>query len=307
MTTQELLSCEVLNIPFNTAAVRPEALGDMQNPQPTRDDSSSESAAQDRLVPIGGLTIHDVTFNETVRRVATWAAERSGGYVCTPNVDYVVRSRHDAAFRGAIQEARLRVGDGMWLVYASRLAGRGLHGTVTGRLLLPALAELASAKGLSVALFGAGEGIAERVQEILTSNHARLQVVAAVSPPTPFQIGSEPDLEAVRAIRSANPDIVFVALGAPKQEIWMQRHTSELGGAVAVGVGAAFDIIAGRFREAPRWMTRYGFEWLFRLVQEPRRLARRYLIDDPWILWWAMRVRMGARNGPDFDPTGSPE
>lgn len=264
--------------------------------------SSSESAAQDRLVPIGRLTIHDVMFDETVRRITRWATERSGGYVCTPNVDYVVQARRDPEFRSAIQNARLRVPDGMWLVYASKLAGRGLRGTVTGRLLLPALADVASARGLRVALFGAGDGIARRVQESLMSKHADLQVVAAVTPPTPFRIGSSADQEAIESIRRAHPDIVFVALGAPKQEIWMQRHAAELDGAVSVGVGAAFDIEVGRFREAPRWMTSYGFEWLFRLVQEPRRLARRYLVDDPWILWWALRVRVGGDGADDYRP-----
>jgi N-acetylglucosaminyldiphosphoundecaprenol N-acetyl-beta-D-mannosaminyltransferase len=257
--------------------------------------SSSESSAHDRVVAIGELTIHDVRFDETVRRIQQWATERSGGYVCTPNVDYVVRSRQDREFRGAIQDARLRVPDGMGLVYASRIAARGLHGTVTGRLLLPAVAEVAAGQGLRIALFGAGAGVAQRVREELMRNHPQLQVVAAVTPPTPFQIGSAADQEAVDAIREVNPDILFVALGAPKQEIWMQRHSAELDGAVAVGVGGAFDIVAGRFREAPRWMTRYGFEWLFRLAQEPRRLARRYLIDDPWILWWAIRTRLAGR------------
>lgn len=268
--------------------------------------SSFESTADDRLVPVGELTIHDVRFDETVRRIQQWATERSGGYVCTPNADYVVRSRHDTAFRSAIQDARLRVPDGMWLVYASRLAGRGLHGTVTGRLLLPALAEVAADKGLRIALFGAGSGIAQRVREALMRSHPHLQVVAAVTPPTPFQIGSAPDEEAVDAIRGTDPDILFVALGAPKQEIWMQRHAAALGGAVAVGVGGAFDIVAGRFREAPRWMTRYGFEWLFRLAQEPRRLARRYLLDDPWILWWAIRIRLGRLGFRNQPPDAAP-
>lgn len=217
-------------------------------------------------------------------------------------MDHVVQARRNAELRSAIQDARLRVPDGMWLVYASKLAGRGLHGTVTGRLLVPALAEVAAGKDLRVALFGAGAGVAQRVQEVLVREHAQLRVVATVTPPTPFRIGSAADQEAVDAIRNANPDIVFVALGAPKQEIWMRRHTAELGGGVAVGVGGAFDIMAGRFREAPRWMTRYGFEWLFRLAQEPRRLARRYLIDDPWILWWALRVRVAGRGAGNHPP-----
>jgi N-acetylglucosaminyldiphosphoundecaprenol N-acetyl-beta-D-mannosaminyltransferase len=258
--------------------------------------SSSGTSIGDRSVPIGDLTIHDVGFDETTRRIADWAAARSGGYVCTPNVDYVVRSRRDTVFRRAIQAARLRVPDGMWMVYASRLAGRGLRGTVTGRLLLPSVAEIAAREDLGIGLFGAAPGVANRVRSILERNYPGVRVVVAITPPTPFEIGSPADQQAVAELRAASPDVVFVALGAPKQEIWMQRHAAELGGAVSVGVGAAFDIMAGRFREAPRWMTRYGFEWLFRLAQEPRRLARRYLLDDPWILYWALRTRLARRD-----------
>lgn len=249
------------------------------------------------MVRIGDLTIHDVDFDETVRRISDWAAASSGGYVCTPNVDYVVRSRRDADFRRAIQAARLRVPDGMWMLYASRLAGRGLRGTVTGRLLLPSVADVAASEGLRIGLFGAAPGVAQQVRSVLQRKHPAVRVVAAVTPPTPFEVGSPADQQAVAELKAASPDVVFVALGAPKQEIWMQRHAADLGGAVSVGVGAAFDILAGRFREAPRWMTRYGFEWLFRLAQEPRRLARRYLIDDPWILFWALRTRLARRSG----------
>jgi N-acetylglucosaminyldiphosphoundecaprenol N-acetyl-beta-D-mannosaminyltransferase len=120
-----------------------------------------------------------------------------------------------------------------------------------------------------------------------------LQIAAAISPPTPLHIASQADQQAVAALREAAPDVVFVSLGAPRQEIWMERHAAELNGAVLVGVGAALDIVAGRFREAPRWLTRVGLEWLFRLAQEPRRLARRYLLDDPRIFVWAVRARLG--------------
>jgi N-acetylglucosaminyldiphosphoundecaprenol N-acetyl-beta-D-mannosaminyltransferase len=108
-----------------------------------------------------------------------------------------------------------------------------------------------------------------------------------------FQVGGTADAALVAKLASDPPSIVFVALGAPKQEIWMQEHAAELPGTVMVGVGAAFDVVAGRVREAPAWMTRVGLEWLFRLAQEPRRLARRYLVDDPWILWWAVAARLG--------------
>lgn len=215
--------------------------------------------------------------------------------MCTPNADYVVRAHRDYGFQQAIEGAYLRVPDGMWIVYASRIAGRPLRSTVTGRLLLPAVAQAAAKGGLRIALVGAGPGVAPAAAMRLRQTYSGLQITMAVTPPTPFIVGSSEDARLCGELSQGNPDIVFVALGAPKQEMWMQRHTNEFGGAVLVGVGAAFDIVSGRFREAPSWMTRWGFEWLYRMVQEPRRLARRYLVDDPWILWWALRSRRRRR------------
>lgn len=214
--------------------------------------------------------------------------------MCTPNADYVVRAHRDPTFRSAIQDARLRVPDGMWIVYASRIAGRPLHGTVTGRLLLPAVADAAETMGLRLALFGSSAGVAQRTAARLMAERPGLAIGATITPPYPLVIGSAQDLALVDELVAAQADIIFVALGAPRQERWMQEHAGAFGGAVLVGVGAAFDIMAGRFREAPRWMTRIGIEWLFRLAQEPRRLARRYLVDDPWIIGWAITERMRA-------------
>lgn len=259
--------------------------------------TSSQAPLGERVVAIGDLTIHDVSFGETVAHIVAGARGRTGGYVCTPNVDYVVRSRRDASFRSAIQGADLRVPDGMWIIYASRIAGRPLGRTVTGRLLLPAVAAQAAKCGLGLALFGAATGVAAEVASRLVRDNPGLRVVKVISPPTPLVIGSGADEASVEELAAARPDIVFVALGAPKQELWMQRHAAQLGGATLVGVGAAFDIVAGRFREAPEWMTRFGLEWLIRLAQEPRRLAKRYLIDDPWILWWAAQTRIGGLMG----------
>jgi N-acetylglucosaminyldiphosphoundecaprenol N-acetyl-beta-D-mannosaminyltransferase len=245
-----------------------------------------------RSVLIGDVLIDDITFEETVDWIWARASTGAGGTVCTPNADYVVRARRDEAFRTAIADTDLRVPDGMWIVYASRLAGRALHGTVTGRRLLPAIAERAASTQMRIALFGAGDGVAQLARERLGRRYPGLDCIA-IAPPARLVIGSPEDDAAVDALRAANPSVLFVGLGAPKQEMWMARRRADLPGTVIVGVGAALDIVAGRFREAPRWMTRLGFEWAFRLAQEPRRLARRYLVDDPWILLWAARARLG--------------
>jgi N-acetylglucosaminyldiphosphoundecaprenol N-acetyl-beta-D-mannosaminyltransferase len=159
-------------------------------------------------------------------------------------------------------------------------------------MLVPAVAQVAADRGLTIVLFGAGPGIAQEAKLRLEARYPGLRIADAITPPTPFNVGTAEDAAILGRIRSANADVIFVALGAPKQELWMRTHQDEVGGAVLIGVGAALDIIAGRFREAPRWMTRSGFEWLYRLWQEPRRLARRYLVDDPWILVWAVRTRL---------------
>lgn len=243
---------------------------------------------------IGDLDLHDLDFNEAVEWICQRAAGANSGTVCTPNADYVVRARHDEDFKTAIMSCDLRVPDGMWIIYASRLSRRPLRATVTGRLLVPAIAARAAKVGLSVALFGATDGVAAKAADVLRSHHDGLEVVAALSPPLQFRIGSPEDIGAIQIIKDAKPAVIFVALGAPKQELWIQAHRRDFPESVLIGVGAAFDIIAGRYREAPRWMTRTGFEWAFRLVQEPRRLAKRYLVDDPWIIWWALKTRIRA-------------
>jgi N-acetylglucosaminyldiphosphoundecaprenol N-acetyl-beta-D-mannosaminyltransferase len=244
---------------------------------------------------IGDLVIDDVSFSWTVNRIITWAAAGRGAMVVTPNADYVVRARRDIAFRESIEAADLRVPDGMWIIYASRLAGRAVKSTVTGRLLVPAVASRAAGKGVRVGLFGAGPGVAPQAAARLRAEYPTLNVVAAVTPPMGFRVGSAEDEILLSELQSAKPQVLFVALGAPKQELWIARHREDLPDTVLIGVGAAFDILAGRFREAPRWMTKTGFEWVYRLWQEPRRLARRYLIDDPWILLWAAKTRLSKR------------
>jgi N-acetylglucosaminyldiphosphoundecaprenol N-acetyl-beta-D-mannosaminyltransferase len=256
--------------------------------------ADSEAEQPLATVRIGDLDIHDVGFGQAIELIWRRVETRTGGVVCTPNADYVVRARDDESFREAIASADLRLPDGMGIVYASRIAARPIHSTVTGRYLLPALSARAAEHGVTIALFGAQPGIANLAAKRLRARHAGLTIAHAISPPPRFAIGSAEDSEAVAALRERTPGIIFVALGAPKQEVWMQRHRSELDGAVLIGVGAAFDIVAGRFREAPRWMTAIGLEWAFRLAQEPRRLARRYLIDDPWIIRWALETRLAS-------------
>jgi len=185
----------------------------------------------------------------------------------------------------------------MGIVYGSWLARRRLPGTVTGRLLPEAVGWRLSGNGLAIGLVGGQPGSAGAAAAALQGR--QILVSAAIGPSMDLKIGSDEDTAIVEHLREADPRVVFVGLGAPKQELWLAAHAPDLPATVLVGVGAAIDVLAGRFTAAPRWMTRVGLEWLYRLAHEPRRLARRYLWDDPrffaWMIRDGLRVTFGTR------------
>jgi N-acetylglucosaminyldiphosphoundecaprenol N-acetyl-beta-D-mannosaminyltransferase len=239
-------------------------------------------------VSLDGVPVHNVTLEETVELIARWVAAGESGTVYTPNVDDIVKAHRMPDFRAALLGMRLRVPDGKWIVYGSRIAGVPLRGSVTGRLLPEALAARLGPE-CGMAFIGGQAGVAEAAGLRLAERGAR--IVAALAPAMGFTVGSAEDELLTRELREKGARVVFVCLGAPKQALWMDRHGPELQ-AVLIGVGAAVDVLAGRSSPAPAWMTRLGFEWAFRLVHEPRRLARRYLVDDPRFLWWMVKQRV---------------
>ena len=258
--------------------------------------SASDVSAPE--VRIDRVPVHDVGFEEAVGTIAAWGAEGSGGYVCTPNVDHVVRARRNPAFLEALLGARLRVPDGMGIVYGSRIAGRPLRGTVTGRRLPEAVGAALRTAGApaGIGLVGGTPDVVARAAERLRAQGIAVDV--AIGPTMGLQVGSDEDRALVERLRERAPAVLFVGLGSPRQELWMARHAAELPRTVLVGVGAAIDVLGGRVSVAPAWMTRVGLEWLWRLAHEPRRLARRYLWDDPRFFGWMLAARLrGRRSG----------
>jgi N-acetylglucosaminyldiphosphoundecaprenol N-acetyl-beta-D-mannosaminyltransferase len=249
------------------------------------------SAGGHRQVRIDTIVVDDLGFAGTVEALIAWGRQGAGGYICTTNVDYLVRAHRDPAFRDVLIAARLRVPDGMGVVYGAFLAGHRLRGSVTGRLLPEAIA--AKPDPPTIGLLGGSPGAVDVAAERL--RQAGATVVAAISPPMGFAIGGADDEAAIATLRQANPSILFVGLGSPKQDRWMAYHASDLPRAVMVGIGAGIDVLGGVQPAAPAWMTRVGLEWAYRLVHDPRRLARRYLRDDPVFFWWMLRARGRGR------------
>jgi N-acetylglucosaminyldiphosphoundecaprenol N-acetyl-beta-D-mannosaminyltransferase len=236
------------------------------------------SSGRPGRVRIGPIWLDALTFDETLDEIERRAVSGEGGAVFTPNVDHMVNLARSASFRAAYERASLALVDGQALLWASKLLGTGLPEKISGSDLVPRLLERAGRRGLRVYFLGGGPGIALEAAEVARRRYGAS--IVGVDSPLVSRTGEATD-DVVERIRAARPHLLFVALGAPKQELFIDRYRERLLPVVSLGIGASLDFVAGRVRRAPAWVSRAGLEWLFRLSQDPKRLARRYLVDDP--------------------------
>jgi N-acetylglucosaminyldiphosphoundecaprenol N-acetyl-beta-D-mannosaminyltransferase len=205
------------------------------------------------------------------------------------SVDSLMNARRDENFLAIVNEASLALPDGVPLLWASRLLGSPIPGRVAGSDFLLEFSGIAAARGFTFFLIGGQPGVPEDLARVLVRLNPKLKVVGTYAPPYHREFPSDVNKDIVRRINEAKPDVLWVGLGAPKQERWIHDNLDRLEVRVAVGVGAAFDICRGHFRRAPLWMRRNGLEWLFRFILEPRRLFKRYFIHAlpffPLLLW----------------------
>ena len=250
---------------------------------------------------MSGLRFDNLDFRETVAALKGALDRRARGYVVTPNIDHVVRYQRHADFHAACDGAAFRLADGVPLVWALRLLGQPIKARVAGSDLLPALCEMAAAEGYTIFLCGGGSGVAGQAAANLAGRFRGLRIAGTYTPPEMFEHEGHQAEAAVRAVNWAKPDILFVVLGSPKQELWTHRHWDRLQVTIAVCCGAALDYAAGVKARAPHWMQRAGLEWVWRLAHEPGRLWRRYLVQDAAFLgifmkeWWGRRTRTWGR------------
>ena len=226
------------------------------------------------------IALDDLTMDETVAELERLVGLRSDAFVVTPNVDHMVKLEDDPGLRAAYSDAALVLTDGQPLVWISRLYGTPVREKLSGTDVFPRLCSLAAEKGLRMFLFGAADGVAEKAAERLREKYDGLCICGTFAPPLGFE--DDPTLlaEALGAIKAAAPDILIVCLGCPKQEKFIHAHRRELGVPVSLCLGSVLDMEAGLITRAPKWMSRCGLEWLYRLLHEPARLAKRYLVDD---------------------------
>lgn len=225
------------------------------------------------------MRVDATNFGGAVARVLDWADRKESRYVCVATVHMVMEAYDDPTFRQLVNAADLVTPDGMPLVWSLKLLGTRDHERVYGPELTPRLLAAAESANVPVGFYGSAPGVLIHLLERVRQAYPRLQVMYAESPPfRPLTLRE--DEEVVRKINESGARILFVGLGCPKQERWMAGHRGNVQ-AVMLGVGAAFDFLAGTKPSAPRWMQNAGLEWLFRLLTEPRRLWRRYLKHNP--------------------------
>lgn len=264
-----------------------------------------------KLLIILNVPIDDLNMEEALARLESFIeigrATGKTHQIATVNADFAVKALRDPELRYLLQEVDMATADGMPLVWGARLLGVPLEDRVTGADMVPALAERAAQKGYSIYFLGAAPGVAARASEILQERYPGLKIAGVCSPP----YGSilEMDRSILAHIKAAKPDILLVAFGNPKQEKWIGMYGRELGVPVMIGIGGTLDFIAGETKRAPEWMQRTGLEWSYRLLQEPRRLWRRYVVDLTAFgsffvrQWWVMR--QGPPPAPLLPTVGS--
>ena len=239
--------------------------------------------------------IDNLTMEETLQAVAQLIQENRSAYVVTPNVDHIVQLETSKELQDVYDNASLILTDGKPLLWIAKWYGTPIKEKISGSDLFPLLCNMAAKKGYKMFFLGAAEGVAAKAAKNLEKRYKGLQVVGTYSPPFGFENNKDEMNKITEMIKKAEPHILVVGLGCPKQEKFMYHHCKELGVPISFGLGASLDFEAGKVRRAPKWMANHGLEWLFRITQDPKRMAKRYLIDDTKILGLALKYKNSVR------------
>ena len=251
------------------------------------------SAAGPSRFDVLRVGVSAINMDLALEEIGRWIAESRPSYTCVTGVHGVMESFHDPQLRAIHNNASMVTPDGMPLVWLGKLAGHRHMDRVYGPDLMLEVCRRSVNTGWKHFLYGGGDGVAELLGERLCQRFPGLQVVGTHCPP--FRpLTEEEDAEVVEQIAQSEADIVWVGLSTPKQERWMDQHIGRIRAPVMIGVGAAFDFHAGLKTQAPYWMQRGGLEWLYRMATEPRRLGKRYAINNPLFLAYLLLDKVGV-------------
>lgn len=235
--------------------------------------------------------IDNITMEETLNYIGILIRKNKHSYVVTPNVDHIVQLERGGELCEVYQNADLILADGKPLLWIAKWYGTPIKEKISGSDLFPLLCKMAAEKGYTMFFLGAAEGVAANAAKNLQKKYPNLVIVGTYSPPYGFEEDKKEMLKIKKMIRAAKPHILIVGLGCPKQELFIFHNKEALNVPISLGLGASLDFEAGNLKRAPQWMAKHGLEWLFRITQDPKRMIKRYLVDDLVIIKLAFKYK----------------
>ncbi|MFH0855120.1 MAG: WecB/TagA/CpsF family glycosyltransferase [Candidatus Omnitrophota bacterium] len=245
------------------------------------------SASQPNKFYILNVGISAIDMNDACRMAEEAILKKQKKYICVCPVSTIMECKRSEKVLTSVNCADLATPDGMPVVWLGKLLGYRNISRVYGPELMQEICGISVKNGYRNYLYGSSPGVLSKLRESLQKRYPGLIISGSFSPPF-RQLDKEEDDKIAEGINSSNPDIVWVGLGSPKQDVWMYEHRAIINAPVMIGVGAAFDFLSGSKPQAPRWIRNNGFEWLFRLITEPKRLWRRYLVDYPPFIYYIL-------------------
>ena len=237
------------------------------------------------------IQIDNLTMQETLNEIGNMIVENKKSYVVTPNVDHLIKLEYDSELRKVYDNASLILADGKPLIWISKLYRNPIKEKISGSDLFPKMCKMAAEKKYTMFFLGAAEGVAAKVASNLKERYNGLNIVGTYSPPYGFEKDGKEIKKIIGMINESKPDILVVGLGCPKQEKFIYKYRDELNVPVSLGLGASLDFEAGNIKRAPKWMANHGLEWLYRMIQDPKRLIKRYMFDDLKIIGLLFKYR----------------
>jgi len=234
----------------------------------------------DNCVNILGVRVHATNMERALAWIESALARGDKGYVCVTGVQGIMEAQSDSNLKSIINRSVLTIPDGRPTVWVGWLRGLFQMRQVTGPDMMLRIFAMSAERGYTHFFYGGNTGIADQLKDAMTERFPGVKVVGTYTPP--FRpLNADEEAELIRTVAQLKPDFFWVGLSTPKQENFMSSHLALLDVPIMIGIGAAFDLISGKVRQCPRWIQKTGFEWLYRLIQEPRRLWKRYLKNNP--------------------------
>lgn len=241
--------------------------------------------------PLLNTYVNNVSMTETIKEICRLVEKKQKSYIVAINVDVVMKMETDKYLKKITDEANLTLVDGKPLVWISKWHKRPVKAKISGSDMVPKLCKVAAKRGFSIFIIGGAEGVADKAKANLEAKYEKINIVGTYSPPFGFE-RDETELNKINTkISDVHPDLVIACFGCPKQEKWIYENYLKYDGTVSICAGATVDFLAGTVKRAPKWMSDHGFEWIYRMFQEPKRLFKRYLVDDVKILKLVWKYR----------------